>query len=94
MFPMGTLLFQVSQPYGPSKHMSVGIDTIKHFLGKRGEKDSFMKKSESQHENTTSSESSVNKAMETMMTGENDPSIQDPVNNVTNADGLIKLFDQ
>ena len=32
--------------------------------------------------------------MEAMMAGENDPSNQDPVHNVTYENGLMELFDQ
>ena len=39
-------------------------------------------------------ESSVNKVMETIMTGKNDSSTQDPTGNVTYEDGLMELFDQ
>ena len=89
MFPMGTLSFQASQPIGSSKDMSVSIDTT----WTKWERYSF-KKPESQHQNTTSSESSVNKVMETVMAGENDPSKQDPVCNITDEDGLMELFYQ
>ena len=61
---MGTLSFQASQPMRSSKDMSLSIDTIKYLLGKIGEQYSFKKELESQHENTTSSESSVNEVME------------------------------
>ena len=74
--------------------MSVSIDTMKCFSGKIGEGYSFEKKPESQHGNTTSSESSVNEVMEAVMAGENDPSTQDPVCNVTQEDDVMELFDQ
>ena len=63
------------------------------FLEKIGEIYSF-KKSHSQHENTISIEPSVNKVMETIMVGEYDPSTKDPLDNVTDKDGLMELFDQ
>ena len=71
--------------------MLVSIDTLKCFLGKIGEKYSFRKKSESQHEKSTSSESSVN---EVMMAGENNLSTWDPASIVTDGDGLMELFNQ
>ena len=52
-------------------------------LGKIGEKYSFKKKSHSQHDNSISTEPSVNEVMETIMAGKNDPATQDPVGNVT-----------
>ena len=64
------------------------------FLGNIGGRYSFKKKSESQHEKKTSSESSVNEVIETVMAGENDPSTQGPVSNVTDEDGLMELFEQ
>ena len=76
---MGTLLFQVSQLIRSIKDMLVSIDAIKHFLGKIGDRYSFKKKLESQHENTTLSDSSVNEVMKAVMTCEDDPSTQDPV---------------
>ena len=72
--------------------MSVCFDIIKYFLDKIEESYSFKKKSDSQQEKTTSSESPVNKVMETIMAGENDPSTQNPVGNVTDEDGLMDLF--
>ena len=94
-FIRGTLSFQASSvTIQSSKGTSVSIDTIKWFLGKIGERYRFKKNPESHHENTTSSESSVNKVMEAMMAGDNDPSTQDPVWNVTDEDGLLELFDQ
>ena len=91
---MGTLLFQVSQPIRSSKDMLVSIDTInKCFLGKIGERYSF-KKPESQHDNTSSSESSMNEVMEAAMAHEDDASTKDPVHNVTDEEGLMELFDQ
>ena len=74
--------------------MLVSIETIRHFWVKIGERYNFKKKLESQHEKTTSSELSVNKVMETMMAGENDPSTQDPVSNITDEHSLVELFDQ
>ena len=73
---MDTLSFQASQPIISSKDILVSNDTIKPFLGHIGERYSFKKKSKNQHEKTTSSESSVNKVMETMTASENDPSTQ------------------
>ena len=49
-----------------------------------------MKKSDSQHEKTISIEPSVNE----VMAGENDPSTQEQIGNVTDEDGLMELFDQ
>ena len=63
-------------------------------FGKIGETHSFKKKLESKHEKTTSSESSLNEVMESIIVGENDPSTQDMASNVTDEDGLIELFDQ
>ena len=63
-------------------------------LVKIEEKYSFKKKLESQHEKTTSSESSVNEIIKTMLAGENDPSTQDPASNVTDETALIELFNQ
>ena len=74
--------------------MSVGIDTIKCFLGKLAEKYRFKKKSDSQHENTILMEPSVNEVMQTIMAGENDLATQDPIGNVTDEDALMELFDQ
>ena len=41
-----------------------------------------------------SSEPSVNKVMETIITGKNDSSTQVSIGNVTDEDGLMELFDQ
>ena len=73
--------------------MPISIDTIKCFWGRIGDRYSFQKKPESQHDNRASSGSSVNDVMEAKMAGENDPSTQDSVCNVTNEDGLMELFD-
>ena len=94
MFPMRTLSFQVSQPIKSSKNMSVNIDIIKHFLGKIGERYNLKKKADSQHENITSSKSSVNEVMEAVKAGENDSSTQGPFHKVTDEDDLMKLFYQ
>ena len=64
------------------------------FWGKIGERYSFRKKLESQHESTTSSEASVNEVMEALMAHEDDPVTKDSVHNATDEDALIKLFDQ
>ena len=90
---MGTISIQTSQPIGSGNDMSVSNDPIKCFSGRVGERYSFKKKLDSQHRKTTSSESSVNEVMETIISGENDPSTQDSVGNVTDEDGLIKLLD-
>ena len=88
MFPMGTLSFQASQPIRSGKH------TIKCFLAKIGERYSFKKKQDSQIKQKTSTESSVNEVMETIMADENEPSTQDPTGNVTDEDSLVGLYDQ
>ena len=62
-------------------------------LGKIGERYSFKRKSDSQHGNQISIEPSINKVMETLMLDKNNPSTQDPICNVTDEDGLMKLFD-
>ena len=86
-------LFQASQQITSSTDMLVSTDTNKCFLGTIGERYSF-KKPGSQHENTTSSESSVHEVIEAVMACKDDPSTQDPVCNVTDADSLMELFDQ
>ena len=48
--------------------MLVGIDTIKCFLGKMGERYSFKMKPDSQEGEKISSKLTVNKVMETKMT--------------------------
>ena len=60
MFLTGTHSFQASQPVRSGQDMLVSIDTVKCFLCKIGEKYRFKKKLESEHEKTTSPESSVN----------------------------------
>ena len=67
MFLMGTLSFQMSKPIRSSKDMSVSIDTIKCSFCKIAQRYRFKKKSESQHEDKTSSTSSVNEVMEAVM---------------------------
>ena len=94
MFPMGTLLFQASQPDRSGKDMLVSIDTIKCFLDKIGERYSFNKKPDSQVEKKMSPGPSVNEVMETIMKDENEPSTQDQFGNATDEDGLMELFDQ
>ena len=47
MLPMEALSFQASQPIRSGKDILVSIDTIKCFLGKIGERDSFKKKPDS-----------------------------------------------
>ena len=94
MFPTGTLSFQVLQPIRSTKDTSASIDTITQVLGKIGDRYSFKKKPESQHENTTSSESSANKGMEVMMAGKNESSTQNQNDNITDEDGLMELFGQ
>ena len=75
--------------------MLVSIDTIKCiFFGKFGERYSFKKKLESQHESTTSSDISVNDVMEAVIAHEVDALTKDPVCNATDEDGLMELFDQ
>ena len=93
IFPIRTLLFQTSHLIRWSKDMLARID-MKCFLGKLGERYSFRKKLESQHENTASSASAVNEVMEAVMACEDDPSVQDPVCNITDEDGSMELFDQ
>ena len=92
MFSMETLSFQMSQPIRSSKDILVSIDTIKHSLGKRGERYSFKKKSESKQESTTSSEASVDEVMEAVMACEDEYLTQEPVHSTTDEDGWIKLF--
>ena len=91
---MGTLLFQTSQLIRSSKNILVNIDTIKYFLDKIGERYSFKKKLETQHDSATSSKESVNEVREVVMTHKNNPTTQDSVYNAVDKDGLIKLFDQ
>ena len=59
MFSMETLSFQTSKPIKSSKDMLVSIDTTKCFWEKY-ERYSFKEKMKSQHEDTVSSDSSVN----------------------------------
>ena len=73
--------------------MSVSIDTIKCFLEKIREKNSFKKKPESQHESRTSSEASVNEVLEAVMSYKDDPSTKDQVCYATDEDGLMEPFD-
>ena len=63
-------------------------------MGKIGEGYSFKKKPESQHENTTSWESSVNVVMEAVVACEDHPLTHDPVCNVADEDALMELYDQ
>ena len=58
-----------------TKDMLLNSDTIKSFLSKIGERYSFIRKLESQVEKKISTESSVNKVMETIMADENELSI-------------------
>ena len=60
MFPMGILLFQVSQPIRSGNDMLIRFDTINCFWGKLGERYSFKKKSDSKHEKSILMEPSVN----------------------------------
>ena len=76
------------------KDMFVSIESMKCILGKIGQSYSFKKKLERWHGNKPLSESSLNKVMEAIMAGENDPSIQDPVHNTTEEDGVMELFHQ
>ena len=66
--------------------MSLSINTIKHFLGKIGEKYSFKKKSNN-HGSPKSPESTVNEVMESITTNENYPASQEPMSNATDEDG-------
>ena len=72
--------------------MLVSIDIIKCFIEKIGERYGFKKKSECKIERKILTEPSVNKVMETIMAGENDPSTQYPISHVTDEDGAIELF--
>ena len=63
-------------------------------LGKIGQRYSFKKKLDNQHDKTISRKPSVNEVMETIMAGENDPSTQDPIGHVADEDGLMEPFDQ
>ena len=94
MFPVGTLSFQVLQPIRSGKNMSWSIITIKCFLGKLGEKYSFKKKLESQHDSTPLVEESVNEIVQAVMALENDPLTQDLAYSAAGEDGLMELFDQ
>ena len=73
--------------------MSVGIDTIKCFIGKIGGKYSFKKKSNNQ-EIKIPQETTVNEVMESIMTNGHYPASEEPISDVTDEDDLMKLFDQ
>ena len=94
MFQMGTLSFQTSQLTRSSKDIQEVLTPSKCFLGKLGDRYSFKKKQETQHDGTPSSVASVNDIMEAVMVWENNPSTQDSVQNATDEDGLMELFDQ
>ena len=51
MFPTGTLLFQSSQPIQSGNNLLLSIDAMEWCLEKLGQKYSFKKKSDTQHEN-------------------------------------------
>ena len=87
MFPMGTLLFEVSQPIKSGKGMWVSIDTFNVFLGKIGGRYNLKKKEDSQIEKQISMEPYVSKVMETIMAQEYESSTQDPIGNATDEDG-------
>ena len=63
-------------------------------MGKIGEKYSFKKKLDSQHEKKISTEPSVNEVMEAVIAGENDPSTHNPTGNATYEDDLMELLGQ
>ena len=86
---VGTLSFQVPQLIRSGKDMLVSSDTTQWFLAKIGERYSFKKKSDSQHENPISTEWSVNEVMEIVLGGKNVPSTRTHLE-----DGLMELFDQ
>ena len=92
MFPSGTLSFKASQPIRSSNNMLVSIGTIQHILGKTAERYSFKKKSDGQHDETISTEPSVNEVMETIMAGQNDPYTQDPTGHVTDEDCFMNYL--
>ena len=94
MLPTGNLSFQMSQPIRSSNDMSVPTDTIKCFLGQMGEKYSFKKKSNSQHEIPKLPEPTLNEVMESITTNEDYSTTQEPRSNATNEDNLMKLFNQ
>ena len=71
----------------------VSVDTIKCFIGKIGEEYSFKKKLNNQG-NPNSPEPTINENMETITTNEIYPSSEEPISNVMDGDGLMKLFDQ
>ena len=72
--------------------MSVRIDRIKHFSRKIGERYNFKKKLDSQHENPISTEPSVYEVPETIMAGENDPSIQEEIGSTTEEYDLMNCL--
>ena len=74
--------------------MSVSVNTIKHFLGKLGEKYNLQKKPETQHDSTPLTEESVNEVVQAVMTWENDPSTKDSSHSVVGEDDLMELFGQ
>ena len=92
MFPTGTLPFQISQQIRLGESMSVSIDTIKYFKGKIGEKYSF-KKILNNQENPKSPEQTIDEVMETIVTNKNYPASEELINDVTDIDNLMKLFD-
>ena len=61
---------------------------------KKGEKYSFKKKSNNQHEIPKSPEATVNKVMGNITPNDNYPTSQEPINNSTDEDDIMKLFDQ
>ena len=70
------------------------INTIMHFLRNIGEKCSFKKTSNHPHESENLPEATENEVMESITTNKNYSATQEPINNVTNEDDLMKLFDQ
>ena len=74
-------------------NMIFSIYTIKHFIGKIGEKYSFKKKSNHQ-ENPKLLETTVNKVMESIITNENHSASEEPISDATDEDDLMKLFNQ
>ena len=93
MFLTGSLSFQASQPIRSSDDMSVSVHTIKCVIGKIGDKCSFKRKSNNQ-ENQKSPEKTVNELMESIPTSINHPASEEPVNDASDEDNLVRLFDR
>ena len=94
-FPTGTLSLQASQPTKAGDKISLSVNTIKHFLGKIGEKDALQKKSNTPSNTPMSPDVAINEVMETIsMTNDNHTDKTEPVNKTVDEDDLLSLTDQ